>query len=258
MTTSSSDSPPPDYRDITQLAKTILDGERRPFDERPPPAPRRFRPEALVSLRAPAVVVQLLLAAWIPFGVLTIVFGFMQRSLLHRVVSDPAGVRLAEIIADQDRADATNGIFIVLLIATGAAFLVWFSRAYRNLDAFDLPRRYGTGWAIGGWFVPFLNLARPKQVADDIWASVTVAKYGDPGARGGSFLLAAWWGAWIAAGVSGFFARSNSEDATIDEALTSNGVFVARSALFVVAAILAVFVVRSITRAQTPTGAAGT
>ena len=74
-----------------------------------------------------------------------------------------------------------NAIFAVLVIATGVAFLVWFSRAYRNLDALDLPRRYGTGWAIGGWFVPFLNFARPKQVADDIWASVNVSKYGEPG-----------------------------------------------------------------------------
>lgn len=52
-----------------------------------------------------------------------------------------------------------------LLIAKDFAFLVWFWLAYRNLDALDLRRRYGTGWAIGGWFVPFLNLARPKQVA---------------------------------------------------------------------------------------------
>ena len=149
-------------------------------------------------------------------------------------------------------ASSTNGIFVVLLIATGVAFLVWFSRAYRNLDAFDLPRRYGTGWAIGGWFVPFLNLARPKQVADDIWASVTVSKYGDPGVRGDSFLPAAWWGSVDRRRGSWASSRAATPtDPTIDEALTSNGVFLARSVLFIVAAILAVFVVRSITRAQT-------
>jgi hypothetical protein len=25
------------------------------------------------------------------------------------------------------------------------------------------------GWALGGWFVPIVNLFRPKQIADDIW-----------------------------------------------------------------------------------------
>jgi len=257
MTTSGSNRTPPERDDITQLANAILEGERRPFEERPPPPPRRVRPEALVSLRVPAVIAQLLLAVWLPFGVLSIVFGFMQRSLLHRVASNPAGVRFSEVVADQDRADALNRIFIVLIIATGIAFLVWFSRAYRNLDAFDLPRRYSTGWATGGWFVPFLNFARPKQVADDIWASVNMSKYNEPGERGGSFLLAAWWATWIGAAVLGLFAPKASEVDTIDEALTNNGFLLARNVLFIVAAILAMFVVRAITRAQAPAAGAG-
>src|SRR5262249_23414208 len=28
---------------------------------------------------------------------------------------------------------------------------------------------YGNGWAIGAWFIPFFNLVRPKQIANDIW-----------------------------------------------------------------------------------------
>src|SRR4051812_35078419 len=111
MTTSSSNAPPPDDTDITQLARAVLDGERRPSNERPPPTPRRVRPEALLSVRAPAVIVQLLLAAWLPFGLVAIVFGLMQRSLLHRVATDPAGVRFAEVVTDQNRVEAMNAIF---------------------------------------------------------------------------------------------------------------------------------------------------
>ena len=51
------------------------------------------------------------------------------------------------------------------------------------------------------------------------------------------------------------FARDDSADRTIDERSPTNGVVLARNALFIVAAILAVFVVRSITRAQTPAAA---
>ncbi len=159
---------------------------------------------------------------------------------------------LAEVVADGHRVDAINGVFIGLLIATGITFLMWFWLAYRNLDALDLRRRYDTGWAIGGWFVPFLNLARPKQVADDIWASVNVSKYGETGERGGSILLAFWWAAWIGAAVVGLFAREDSKNPTVDQALTTNWVYLARDALFIVAAVLALFVVRCITRAQTP------
>ena len=255
MTTSGSASPS-DHDDITRLAKAILDGERRPFEEQRQRLPRRHvRPEALLSLRVPSVVVQLLLACWVVYGVVAIVVGFMQRSLLHRVAGDPTSVRFADVIADQHRVDVVNGVFLVLLIATAVAFVAWFWRAYQNLDALDLPRRYETGWAIGGWFVPFLNFVRPKQVADDIWVSVNASEYGGAGEREGSLLLGAWWAAWIAASLLGLFARDNTKDSTLDQALTNNGLFIARSALFIVAAVLAMFVVRCITRAHTFAGA---
>ena len=49
-------------------------------------------------------------------------------------------------------------------------FVVWFHRAYWNLPRVGIARlRYGTGWAVGAWFVPILNLFRPKGIADDIW-----------------------------------------------------------------------------------------
>ena len=48
-------------------------------------------------------------------------------------------------------------------------FIRWLSRAYKNLDvAAPGFRRYGHGWAIGSWFVPFLNLWRPKEIINDI------------------------------------------------------------------------------------------
>jgi Domain of unknown function (DUF4328) len=245
MTLSGSNSPQsqPDHPDITELAKTILEGERRPLVERPTPPQRRIRLDALKSLRLPAAIVQLALASCVVLGVVAIVFGFVQRSLLHRVVSNPAGVTFAELLADQHRADAINGLFLAAQVTTGVAFLVWFWRAYRNLDALDLPRRYGTGWAVGGWFVPFLNFVRPKQVADDIWASVNDAH------PGGSALLGFWWAAWIASGAASFLARQG-DNHTVNQALTTNALFLARDALFAIAAVLAFFVVRRLTRAQ--------
>ncbi len=57
-----------------------------------------------------------------------------------------------------------------IAVATAVVFIVWFHRAYWNLPRLGIVHlRYGTGWAIGGWFVPILNLFRPKAIADDIW-----------------------------------------------------------------------------------------
>jgi hypothetical protein len=54
-------------------------------------------------------------------------------------------------------------------LATAVGFLVWFHRAYTNLPALGIePLPYATGWTIGAWLVPLLNLVRPKQIMDTI------------------------------------------------------------------------------------------
>lgn len=59
---------------------------------------------------------------------------------------------------------------VVLSLALMVLFLVWFYKAYKNLPALEASRlEYTPGWAVGGWFVPFLNLVRPYQVAREIW-----------------------------------------------------------------------------------------
>ena len=211
---------------------------------------RRAHPEAFRSLRAAALVVEALLAVWLPFCVVTIVFGFEQRGLLERFDRDPLSVSYAEVLTDHHRADAVNAVFISLLVVTGVAFLVWFWRAYRNVEALGLPARYSTGWSVGGWFVPFLNFVRPKQLANDLWGAVTAARYGAPEPPGGSVLLGFWWAAWLGALVALPLANDRSDNPTIDQMLHTNAVYLARAGLFIVAALLAFFVVRTITRAQ--------
>jgi hypothetical protein len=211
---------------------------------------RWVRPEVFRSLRVSALVVEVLLAAWVVFAALAIVFGVEQRSMLTRLEHDPISVAYAELLTDQHRADAVNTTFIVLLAATGVAFIVWFWRAHRNLEALGLPVRHDAGWAIGGWFVPFLNLVRPKQIANDLWGAVTAARSGEPEAPGGSVLLGFWWAAWLGALVALPLALDRSEHPTFEQMLHSNAVYLVRAALVAVAAVLAFFVVRTITRAQ--------
>jgi uncharacterized protein DUF4328 len=63
-----------------------------------------------------------------------------------------------------------NGLSWVAYFIAACMFMPWFALAYRNLRRLGIQQmRWGDGWAIGGWFVPFLSLARPKQIANDIW-----------------------------------------------------------------------------------------
>ena len=63
---------------------------------------------------------------------------------------------------------------------------MWMFRAYNNVDAVAPgARRYDGGWAIGSWFVPILNLFRPKQIINDIWRAATGSPTRPPCSRCG-------------------------------------------------------------------------
>jgi hypothetical protein len=253
MTNHEPTSPNAGERDISELSRAILDGDRAQLAERPPPPPRRIVPSAVASLRVPAMVAQVTLAAWVPLAGLAVVFSLMQRSLAQRVIDDPTQVRYSEVVADKDRVDTVNGLFIALIIITGVAFIVWFRRAYRNLDALDAPRRYGIGWAIGSWLVPIVSLFMPKRIADDIWAATDVATPGTAASglpRPKSGLISLWWGTWLVSTGLGVAAGSSDDPKTLQEVLSRNGIYLARDVALIVAAVLAVLVVRRITKGQ--------
>lgn len=242
-----------DGRDLGDLSRAILDGDRVPVVEPPPPPPRRIVPGAVASLRVPAIVAEILLAGWVALAGLAVVFSLMQRSLLHRVIDDPTQVRYSELVADRERVDALNAVFLGMLVVTGIAFIVWFRRAYRNLDALDSPRRHGIGWATGAWFVPIVNLFMPKRIADDIWSANEVTTPGAPAQsmpRPKAALIYWWWGALIVSYVLGAGAGDTNDPQTAEQALDCNGTFLARDVALMVAAVLAVLVVRRITKGQ--------
>jgi hypothetical protein len=85
------------------------------------------------------------------------------------------------------------------LLVAGIAFLVWFHRACANAWALGaFPMSVTPGWAVGGFFVPFLNLVRPFQAMRETWV----------GSRRdhahGSSIIGLWWGTWLASGVLGW------------------------------------------------------
>src|SRR5262245_21450048 len=62
--------------------------------------------------------------------------------------------------------DGTASFFgQITLIATAVVFLLWQHRAYNNLPALGVPRPdFSSGWVVGSWFAPFLNLVRLYQI----------------------------------------------------------------------------------------------
>ena len=135
-----------------------------------------------------------------------------------------------------------------LFVVAGVFFLRWFYRAYKNLDVLGAERKHSTRSAVVYWFVPFLNLVRPKQMADEMWRGsepsldgpVTKAKAVD-----------VWWGLWIVTGVLSFVAtRHDNAVASLDDLKVADEIWIAVNALTIVAAFLAMRVVAKITQRQ--------
>ena len=202
-----------------------------------------------------AQIVTILLIIGIGTTIAGVVSGLMERSLLD-------DVQQGQFITPQQADDNDRRQLLVavvdgtVFIATGVFFLFWFHRAYRNLPALGGDRRYGTGWAIGSWFVPFLNVWRPKQIINDIWRESgprTTDEFGtkDEGNKVPNLFLL-WWITWILMGTLYWIAtRTSWSGVTVDELLSANALFLAADISSIVAAALAVvFVQRATSREQ--------
>lgn len=178
----SADLPPPNwYPDPHHPSRSrYWDGTRWTEHTHPlagPTAAPTYRP-----LMPPARILFVLFAATLALTVVALLSGWAELSLLSRIVEDPSSVGAAEADASDQRQALIALLQLLLYLGTGIAFLVWFRRAYRNLPALGAEAlRFSSGWAVGAWFVPFLNLVRPKQLADDIWRASDPALPSQPG-----------------------------------------------------------------------------
>ena len=142
------------------------------------------------------------------------------------------------------RALVANNTLFVCILATGALFITWHYRLLRKLERVSSdPLRHSPGWAIGGWFVPLLNLVRPKQMVNDTWRSAS------PPAPARRIPVAyhLWWLLWLAStlttGVAG-----QLPSATMDEVWTRGRIATAGDIFSVGAALLAIVVVVTLDR----------
>jgi hypothetical protein len=128
------------------------------------------------------------------------VFVYLDRaSLISDLLGDAGSVSPSDVQSADDRVRTFALLGLASYVVTGIVFVVWFQRCYKNAQALGVSNlRFSSGWAAGAWFVPFLNLVRPKQIADDIWKGTDPDA---PAMQNSSWmaarvpgLLHAWWG----------------------------------------------------------------
>ena len=160
--------------------------------------------------------------------------------------------------AEVEANDMRSGVIAILnafVILIGMiAFLVWIHRVRANLPALGIAdARWGPGWAIGWWFIPIMNLFRLFQMVKEIWqASGPEAQLDAWRDTAAPALLGWWWAAWLIASAAGnvAFRVETISPETIDGLIRGSMAYIASEALWAIASIPAIMVVRRIDRRQ--------
>jgi hypothetical protein len=241
-------APPP-----TAEAAEARDRESRWLADRVGNRPPRF------DEYRPLTTFARLARGWLVISIVTLALAGAAEADQALLLSetDLSSIDLDEAAASDARLAIAYALNLGALVLTAVFFMAWTQRAYKNAAALGvLDQRFGSGWAIGGWFVPVLALWRPKQIVNDIWRT------SDPDAPAilprhrwedlpVPAFLSAWWVLWLLGNfVDRASANYGGDDATLQELRVGDVLGLGGSLLSIFAALLAIRVVAVTTRRQ--------
>lgn len=198
-----------------------------------------------------AQCVLILLAVLVVLDIVAVVSGCTEIRLISGVMRGET-VTAAKATASDSRQVIINRIHIVLICITAALFCIWIYRAHRNLPSLGASGlKYSPWWAVGGFFIPFLNLIRPLQVTTEIWkASDPITDIDDSATwqrTPTSPFIISWWILFLISGLLGnVILRLSLQAETLSEMLTKSWVAFATDIVEIPAAILLILVIRNI------------
>jgi hypothetical protein len=210
---------------------------------------------ALRPIRAIAQAVTILLAAQIVLSVIEALALLNRIALLHRIQAGEA-IDLGKA-GDADTAlQAVTSVESLVLIATVVVWCIWQHRAQRT--AIELAGRgltFTPGWAVGWWFIPIANLWKPFQAVRELWKA---SHGGDAWRTMATWpVLGWWWASWIVSNLLTWVAirgvglgTGTGTQITAEDVISSDTWELVSLPLEVVAAILAIMIVRSVGQAQ--------
>jgi len=207
-----------------------------------------------VSARVVAVFVTILFVITTFLDILKIMSIDLSLIDLSFRVMEGKAVTQVEVEKINSGIIASSKVLRNVYIFTGVLFFIWIYRVHGNLPALGARHlRFTPGWAVGWFFIPFMNLFRPYQVVQEIWKA-SDPFYADDHTwktTRSSPIIRWWWILFLMSTISGNFVAKvigfEIEPKVFHQLarikLISDG-------LDIVAAILAILVVRAINARQ--------
>jgi hypothetical protein len=179
--------------------------------------------------------------AWVSFDQISVL-----DDLQAFQASGGAGDAQALIRRAQDSDDANvlaGALYLAPLVATAVVFVLWHRAVDAASRAMGDEPRVSRSWVTWGWIVPVISLVYPYRSIKDLAERNKAAA--------ALRLLPLWWLLFLLASIIGrvSFQSGRGADVTLDSLRTADWFVVVSSLLEVVAAVLAVLVVRNLTRA---------
>ncbi|GAA1931416.1 hypothetical protein GCM10009753_76550 [Streptantibioticus ferralitis] len=143
---------------------------------------------------------------------------------------------------------ASTGLMFLISLAAGVAFLIWLWRARINAELMSgaAAHRRGRAWVVAAWITPVANLWYPYQIVSDIWQASA------PRRPVPVTLINAWWASFVAAVlVRPIQWRMASQEATEHDVLANANLSTLLTALYLVAGVLIILIIRRNTAWQT-------
>ena len=208
------------------------------------------------SLRGLGLATRILLAVQLLATLATVFPALHERTLISRIRSDPTSVSLADARHADHVFALANGALSLLYLASAVLWIIWFYRARSNINAWypsgpdgqnSAGQRRSTGWAIGAWFCPIVNLWFPYTIAKDILDAT------ERDVRGGTArrpLLGWWWALFVLLLVLGLAQSGERSGKSLDQLSTYTDTVVVGLVVRIVGLVLAILVVARITAAQ--------
>lgn len=202
-----------------------------------------------------ALLARVALAAMAAVDLVAVFSGLAEYSLLVRLETED--VPVSELDAS-DRRQLIVAVVQTIVFAFAAFFFVrWLHHAYRNLRALGARTlRFATHTAVWSWFVPILNLWKPKQVINDVWrASDPDApreqNHGDWADKRPPLLYGVWWLFFVVLNFAYNAAfRLDFRAEELEEIQLASLITIVADSLSVIGALLALAVVRRTTARQ--------